>query len=105
MAGAGRTYPAAPLIRQLELTVPPETFDREAEQNRRPDGLLTDWKSVTWSYTPSVRLMAETVGVSVRTVHRWRQGGRIPDRLAEHCALRIGLDPVLLWPDWYERVL
>lgn len=43
-----------------------------------------------------------TLGVSDRTIARWRNGGRVTERVADRAALLLGLHPCNLWPDEYQ---
>lgn len=49
-------------------------------------------------------LIAATLGVTPRSVRRWRQSGSIILWRAERAADRLGLHPVDIWPDYYELV-
>ncbi len=50
--------------------------------------------------------LARKVGVSVRTVRRWRGGHNLlSPTTAETVADRLGLHPSHLWADWYGRVV
>lgn len=50
------------------------------------------------AYPRTIEIMAELLGVSSRTVHRWRNCGTVPFRYADECAIRLGLHLELLWP-------
>jgi hypothetical protein len=86
-------YDPAPLLAQLRLTVParPATFDRYSGGGCE----------LQLHAFPTIGQMAEAIGVTKRTISRWKNGSLISDRDAERFALRIGLDPCLLWDDWY----
>lgn len=48
----------------------------------------------------SARDLAERLGVTSRTIFRWKADG-IPDVQADRAAIAIGQHPALLWPtDW-----
>lgn len=46
--------------------------------------------------------LAEQIGVTARTVVRWRTEGGVPERAADAAAVALGLVPSLVWPD-YDR--
>ena len=46
-------------------------------------------------------LLAEVLGVSRRTVQRWRKEG-IPEHYADKLACRIGTHPSLIWETWFS---
>lgn len=43
--------------------------------------------------------VAELVGVSARTVHRWKRDG-LSARQADRLAVALGFHPLHLWPEW-----
>ena len=47
--------------------------------------------------------MARVLGVTSRTVHRWMQGSRVDERLADEIVVRLERHPAEVWPDYYER--
>lgn len=86
-----------PLLRQLELTLPDlrdgafaETAAKHGWSTKR---IVTDEQ------------IAAALGVSRKTVQRWRHGGMLRLGDADRLAVRIGLDAPLLWPSWYELVV
>lgn len=44
--------------------------------------------------------MAEAAGVSLRTLSRWVNGGRIRPSIADSIAIRLGRHPREFWPEW-----
>lgn len=46
------------------------------------------------------QITAEALGVSLRTIRRWRAGGNVDHRMADELAIRIGSHPLLVWPHW-----
>lgn len=48
------------------------------------------------------RDIAARLGVSQKTVFRWRHGAPVRIWLADECAVRIGAHPAELWPDWCD---
>lgn len=48
--------------------------------------------------------MALQLGVKRFSVFQYRKKGDIPDVIAERLAIELGVEPVCLWPDWYDRV-
>ncbi|MFN0090128.1 MAG: MerR family transcriptional regulator [Acidimicrobiales bacterium] len=46
--------------------------------------------------------LADRLGVTARTVHRWRAEG-LSDLQADRAAIAVGLHPALVWPDWCTR--
>ena len=46
---------------------------------------------------PSTTDLAELIGVSPRTIIRWRHSG-VPDHQADRAAIRVGLHPANIWP-------
>lgn len=62
-----------------------------------------------WPWTPlgellggSVRSQAERLGVDDAQVSRWKRAG-LSDAMADRCAIRAGLHPAIVWPDWDAR--
>ena len=54
---------------------------------------------------PNLATLAQRVGVTPRTVHRWNAEG-IPIQQADRAAVAIGSHPGYLWPnDWYASPL
>lgn len=53
---------------------------------------------------PPALVLAARVGVSARTVHRWRHNG-LTDQQADHAAIALGRHPATIWPDWHAAVL
>ncbi len=52
----------------------------------------------------TIETLAQRIGVSRRTVHRWVIDG-IPADQADRAAIAIGSHPACLWPDrWYTLV-
>lgn len=49
----------------------------------------------------SVGELACLLGCSPRTVTRWRAAGRLCAFDADRYAVRLGLHPCLIWPDWF----
>lgn len=50
----------------------------------------------------TIETLAQQIGVSRRTVHRWIIHG-IPADQADRAAIAIGTHPACLWPDhWYS---
>ena len=50
----------------------------------------------------TIDTLAQQIGVSRRTVHRWISDG-IPADQADRAAIAIGTHPACLWPDhWYS---
>lgn len=87
------SFDATPLVRHLLLITP------------APPGrfLTAEPSEVQWIAhpLPTVRAMAETAGVSDRTIKRWMAGGKIEAVLADRVATRLGLHPLALWPDFH----
>jgi transposase len=50
----------------------------------------------------NMRVIADTVGVSYRTVQRWQRRG-LTIWQADRVACRFGTHPSLIWPDWSPR--
>lgn len=50
------------------------------------------------------RRFAEIVGTTMRTVQRWHKSG-LTDTQADHCAVRVGTHPAMVWPGWIEHGL
>lgn len=45
--------------------------------------------------------LAEAVGVTARTVHRWKAKGRvIPINSCDRLAINLGWHPCVIWPEW-----
>lgn len=86
---SARSFDAAPLLAHLaplSLVAGRSEFSMFASEVGRPEVLA----------------MAAIAGVSPRTVHRWRRGGRVGLRVADRVAITLNLHPVLLWPHFYE---
>lgn len=66
-------------------------------QRRYPLGPLVDA-----AQAGSVLALAEAVGFTSRTVHRWAHTG-IADSYADEAAVALGLHPGLVWPEWWSR--
>ncbi len=50
---------------------------------------------------PSAAALARQLGVTRRTVNRWRSAGRVPARQADTAAVRLGHHPAEIWPtEW-----
>lgn len=47
---------------------------------------------------------SELLAVSRKTLCRWRAGQLLSIEYADHCAIRLGLHPVDLWPNWHEII-
>ncbi|MEZ5278989.1 MAG: helix-turn-helix domain-containing protein [Acidimicrobiales bacterium] len=47
------------------------------------------------------RVLAERLGVSARTVWRWRATGLNPIQ-ADHAAIKLGLHPGSVWASWWN---
>ncbi|MGD9797571.1 MAG: helix-turn-helix domain-containing protein [Acidimicrobiia bacterium] len=52
--------------------------------------------------TASAVDVAATVGVSPRTVKRWRADG-MSEQQADGAAVALGYHPALLWPTWLQE--
>lgn len=53
------------------------------------------------------RTAAETaaaVGVTRRTLHRWKAAGEVPLAIADRLAVAAGRHPSEVWPDYFERI-
>jgi len=49
----------------------------------------------------SARALALQLGVTRRTVNRWRRAGRVPAGQADTAAVRLGHHPAEIWPtEW-----
>lgn len=49
----------------------------------------------------SATRLAEAVGVTARTVHRWQAKGRvIPVKSCDRLAITLGWHPCVIWPEW-----
>ena len=46
--------------------------------------------------------LSKVLGVNRRTITRWAMSG-IPDKAADHAAIKLGRHPVNIWPDWFIR--
>ena len=54
-------------------------------------------------HRPRVTELAQLVGLSYRQTLRWHSENAIPERYCERIAFEMGLDPLLIWPE-YEAV-
>lgn len=48
---------------------------------------------------------ARRLGVSPRTVHRWREDGRLSEQQADRAAVALNLHPFELWPEMAEHAI
>jgi hypothetical protein len=81
---AGRRFPWQPVEAFLRGSVRPEIG---------PDGHLVAFTD---------RLLAQHLKVHGQTVGRWRRAGWLSERQADEIAVALGLNPLNLWPDYYE---
>lgn len=52
---------------------------------------------------PSAAVLAQQLGVTRRTVHRWRRTGVIPAHQVDRAAVALGHHPAEIWPtEWNE---
>ena len=51
---------------------------------------------------PTIETLANRIGVSRRTVHRWARDG-VPSGQADRIAVAIGSHPAYIWPDHWNR--
>ena len=66
-------------------------------------------RSHRWPWAPlaealgggSLAAQAARLGVHDAQVHRWRRDG-LTDAMADRCAVRAGLHPAMVWPDWND---
>ena len=50
---------------------------------------------------PGPAALAQQLGVSRRTVHRWQATGTVPTRRADQAAIQLGHHPAEIWPiEW-----
>lgn len=64
------------------------------------NGVRWPWEPLGELLGGSLRTQAERLGVDDRQVSRWRRGG-LTDAMADRCAIRLGLHPLLVWgPAW-----
>ena len=47
---------------------------------------------------------AEALGVDRYAIVRWRDGMQLKERTADIIACRLGLHPIELWPDYWDRM-
>lgn len=54
------------------------------------------------SYSPAGDLTraADLLGITRETLCRWRNGQNLTLRAADHCAIRLGLHPTVIWFDF-----
>lgn len=50
---------------------------------------------------PSAGVLAARLGVSTRTIWRWRHSG-LSDAQADHIAVALDYHPAIIWPDWHD---
>lgn len=50
----------------------------------------------------STAALAQRLGVSARTVWRWRASGLNPTQ-ADRAAIAAGLHPANIWPNWWDN--
>ena len=46
--------------------------------------------------------VAHAIGISTQTVYRWTRDG-VPLFNADRAAIRLGVHPVLIWPDFHKE--
>ena len=56
----------------------------------------------TRASAPTVETLANWIGVSRRTVHRWAIEG-VPAEQADRAAIAVGSHPAYLWPDHWHK--
>lgn len=89
----GRFDPG-PVLRHLELSVPPPAGKFNEAGNRT---------SLRLDARPIDRDIAVVIGVTTRTIQRWRHGALLTISQADRIACRLGLHPALLWSEWYSE--
>jgi hypothetical protein len=52
--------------------------------------------------TSTIGILAQRIGVSRRTLHRWAKNG-VPVEQADRAAIALGSHPAYLWPDDWNR--
>lgn len=77
--------PVAPLLKQVELRI-------------------VAGNSRDWTRPPSLQHYCQATGLSYRMIERWRER---PDSTitwwkADEIACKIGLHPIIVWPNYYE---
>ena len=56
--------------------------------------------AVTGTHTPME--LARVLEVNSSQVHHWKKGGGVPDRSADRMAVRLGLHPLNVWPEFCD---
>ena len=51
---------------------------------------------------PPIPRLAERLGCSARTLHRWKANG-IPASKADHAAIGVGSHPAYVWPTQWPK--
>lgn len=66
----------------------------------------------TWPIAPLLDVLSaaqrvnlpDALGVSAGFLSQI-EGGGLPDRTADRVAIRLGLHPCMIWPDWFDAAL
>ncbi len=92
----------APLKTELLKAEPAELF-RTAESDVRCPNDGRRWVEDRLTFDAlgcrSMSDLAREVGVSLRTLHRWKRDG-VPRLAADRVAVSLGFHPASIWPDW-----
>lgn len=87
MTTPARRYPLRPAIHALAAVT---------GRAPHPDGLATCCPQCP--FCASLYLLADTAGVTARTVARWKAEGGIPEPAADRLACELGLHLDIIWP-------
>lgn len=91
-------------MRPADPRLPLERLERRVVVDLGTCDRVRSWEDRHRSFDETVphEVLAEHVGVTPRTLHRWREGGGVPLRAADRAATRLGYHPVDIWADWFE---
>lgn len=85
----------------MSLRLPFEPLEAYAEQRFGGRVVASDRDCATWTEASALVVLAEVVGVGRTAVWKWRHNGLSVEQ-ADRIAVRLGLHPSCLWPEWYK---
>jgi len=88
-----RRWPLEPLLDVVRAS-PPHVAGQTFGSWHDP---LLWLEPVEWTWEE----LAGVLGVNIRSLFRWAKDG-VPERSADEMACRMGLHPLLVWPDWFD---
>jgi hypothetical protein len=71
-------------------------------QPRFPTDELIAWWEQRYGQEFNVTRFAQQAGIDRSMFHHWQQRGGIPLWSADRVAIRCGVHPCRIWPDWFR---